>query len=274
MDSMVYLSGAAGGLGRSMAVECAQRGWDLFLTDIAEDGLERFAGALRRAYGVRVEHWACDMASYASRTALLEHIEQRGYRFRMAVNIAGVDHEGLFLEKSREQIQEILQINVLSTLDMTHALIGHRDPSLPFRILNVCSLAGMFPMPVKATYAASKRLLIDMSLALREEFRPLNATVTALCPAGMATNDVLLKSLDVQGFAGRVTTLEVPLITRRAIDCALRGKAVYVPGAVNKALLAVSRLAPVGLKTRAIAWRWRKTNRQFEKALCEPASQS
>ena len=60
------------------------------------------------------------------------------------------------------------------------------------RILNVCSMGGTFSdAPSRPFYAASKRALIDMSRALREELSPLGVTVTALCPAGMATNDVL-----------------------------------------------------------------------------------
>jgi short-subunit dehydrogenase len=44
-------------------------------------------------------------------------------------------------------------------------------------------------MPVKATYAASKRFLLDFSIVMREELRPQGITVTILCPAGMPTTD-------------------------------------------------------------------------------------
>ena len=50
-------------------------------------------------------------------------------------------------------------------------------PQSTFRIINVASLAAFLPMPVKATYAASKRFLLDFSLALREEVRELDATL-------------------------------------------------------------------------------------------------
>lgn len=267
MKSKVFISGATGGLGRSMAVECASRGWDLFLTDMNEDRLMNLAGALTSAWNVDVGYAACDMASTASRTALLETMRSRGVRLHMAINVAGLDHEGMFLEKTREQILTVLNVNVISTVDMMHSLTALRDSARTFRLVNVCSLAGMFPMPVKATYASSKRLLIDMSLALREEFKSINATVTALCPAGMATNEVLLKSLDVQGFAGRVTTLEVGHIAGKTIDAALKGKAIYIPGMINRILNAAGHLFPATFTARLIGWRWSKTNREFEKSL-------
>jgi short-subunit dehydrogenase len=265
MVSRVFISGATGGLGRCLAAECASRGWDLFLTDMHEDKLKNLAGALSSAYNVLVDWHACDMADADSRTRLLEALRERGVRLHMAINVAGLDHEGMFLEKPREQILTILNVNAVATVDMMHSLTRLRDSSRRFHIINVCSLAGMFPMPVKATYAATKRLLIDMTLALREEFKTINATVTALCPAGMATNEELLKSLDVQGFAGRITTLEVGYIAVKTIDYALKGKAVYVPGIVNRLLLGLSRLFPATFVAKLIGKRWSRTNQALSK---------
>jgi short-subunit dehydrogenase len=238
----------------------------LFLTDLDGRRLENLAGALSSAYNVSVDWHACDMADAGSRTRLLEAMRGRGVRLHMAVNVAGLDHEGPFLEQSREKILSILNVNAVSTVDMMHSLTKLRDRTRPFRLVNVCSLAGMFPMPVKATYAATKRLLIDMTLALREEFKSIGATATALCPAGMATNEELLKSLDVQGFAGRITTLEVGYIASKTIDLALKGRAVYIPGFINRALHGVSTLFPATFVARLIGKRWSKTN----KALAKP----
>jgi short-subunit dehydrogenase len=158
MKSMVYVSGATGGLGRSMAVECASRGWDLFLTDMDSTKLANLAESLSAAWNVRVSHHPCDMANEASRTELLEAMQNKGIGLHMAINVAGLDYEGLFLEKSRAQIINLLNVNVMSTVDMMHSLPAFRDKTRPFRMINVCSMAGMFPMPVKATYAASKRM--------------------------------------------------------------------------------------------------------------------
>jgi uncharacterized protein len=264
MKSCVFISGACGGLGRNFAAECALRGWDLFLTDLREDKLTNIADALSCAYGISADWCACDMADERSRTNLIEEMNKRGLRFHMALNVAGVDYEGFFLEKSRGEILSMLNINAVSTVDMMHSLTKLRDTEQRFCIINVCSLAGMFPMPVKATYAATKRLLIDMTLALREEFRSINATVTALCPAGMATTEAMFKSLDVQGLIGRITTLEVGYITSRTIELALKGKAVYIPGILNRVLHYTSKFLPPALVAYLIGRRWSRTNRALE----------
>ena len=130
---------------------------------------------------------ACDLTDPASRAALFERIRAEGLRFWALINVAGIDYEGPFYEQTRQQIRTIIRLNIEGTLEMTHALLEFRDPLTPFRIINVASLAAFYPMPVKATYAASKRFLLDFSLALREEVRELGATVTVLCPAGLPT---------------------------------------------------------------------------------------
>jgi len=177
-----------------------------------------------------------------------------------------VDYEGPFFEQSAEHIQTILRLNIKATLAMTHALLPLRSLWQPFHIINVASLAAFYPMPVKATYAASKRFLLDFSLALREELRGLGATVTALCPAGMPTNPECIQAIQAQGWAGAVTTLDTGRVAHQTLEAALAGKAVVIPGAFNRFIRAVSALLPAGLVAGWIHDRWSTTRRRREEA--------
>lgn len=47
----VMITGAAGGLGRAVAVECAKRGYNLFLTDLIESGLQYIKLGMERQFG-------------------------------------------------------------------------------------------------------------------------------------------------------------------------------------------------------------------------------
>jgi short-subunit dehydrogenase len=55
----VLITGAAGGLGRALAVECGRRGYNLFLTDVNGDGLRCIQRGLERQFGVTVTTKAC-----------------------------------------------------------------------------------------------------------------------------------------------------------------------------------------------------------------------
>jgi hypothetical protein len=256
MKPLVCITGAAGGLGKAFAVECASRGWDLFLTDLSETALSTLADGLTAAYGIEAVHRACDLTDHASRAELFEYLRDRDFKFKILINIAGLDYEGLFAERTPEQIRTILRLNIEANLEMTYSILKLRDRGQPFRVINVSSLAAFYPMPVKAMYAASKRFLLDFSMALREELRPVGGTVTALCPAGMPTTISCIRAIDAQGFAGRVTTKNVGFVAAHTIDHALKGHAVYIPGMLNRALRFLGGLFPPAVVARLIGNRW------------------
>jgi uncharacterized protein len=269
--SLVAITGATGGLGKAIAVECASRGWNLFLTDLSDITLEIFANGLRSSYGVEVITHACDLTDSASRAHLFERIRNNRLRFWMLANVAGIDHEGLFSEQTNKQICNIIRLNIEGTLEMTHALLGFRDPWKTFRIINVASMAAFYPMPVKATYAASKRFLLDFSLALREEVRYQNATVTALCPAGLPTTLECIEAIEAQGWLGHITTQDIGRVADQTLNAAIRGKSVVVPGLVNRTLQTFGSLIPAALVARLIGSRW-KSARQKRGLLKQPAA--
>lgn len=274
MKSYVLITGAAGGLGKAFAAECASRGWNVFLTDLSEQALEAAATGIERMYGVEVLHQACDLTDAASRGALWQRIDQRGLCFHMLINVAGIDYEGPFDERRTDELCTIVRLNVEATVEMSRRVLPLRDPGRTLRIINVSSLASYYPMPIKAVYAASKRFLLDFSLALNQELRASGVTVTALCPAGMPTNPICIRAIDAQGFAGWATTINVGDVASRTVDMALKGKAVVVPGLVNQTLRLLGTLVPPSIIAFAINRRWRESYRKSHAAPATPQQAS
>lgn len=259
MDSMVFISGAAGGFGRVISVECAKRGYSLFLTDVKEMQIETLRKSLQSAYNVKIETSSCDMSNMESRTILFKKMAERGLRFWMIINVAGMCYEGSFINRTRDEIASIVRVNVESTLDIIRVLLELRDDSKTLRIINVCSFAGFYSMPFMATYAATKASLINMSIALSNELSHINATVTALCPTGMPTNKESCCGIEAQGFMGRITTLNTSVIAANTINNALKGKTIYIPGFINRILYFISQLIPSTFITHAIGLRWKNS---------------
>lgn len=265
----MFISGATGGLGKAFAVECARRGWDLFLSDVDPAALEILESALERTYGIDVLQRACDLTEAEDRSSLCADLERSPCQFRGLINVAGTDFEGFFLERSREQLQTIIRLNVEATLDLTHALLAKTDPGITFRIINVSSLAAFFPMPVKATYAASKRFLLDFSLALRDELRIQGTTVTVLCPAGLPTTEKTITAIEAQGLMGQLTTQNIGSVAAGTLDAAHAGRAVYIPGRINRLVQWLGGLVPRLALSKGIGSRWRAAHRRRSLALNE-----
>lgn len=260
MESYVMITGATGGLGSAFVVDCARRGYNLFLTDRQEEGAG-FAEFISQTYQVKVRYQMCDLTSTPARTELYNTLKSEGIHFWGLINVAGMDFEGAFLERTREQILTLLQLNMVSTVDTTHNILFLRDPERRFMLINVCSLAAFIPMPYKATYAATKRFLLDFSRAIREEIKDFG-TVTALCPAGIPTTFENMQAIFAQGFWGKMTTMTAPEVAHLTVEQALRGKDVVIPGFINQVIQGLGSLTPVSLAIKMIARRWRTAQTQ------------
>jgi len=262
----VFLTGASGGLGRALANECGRRGYNLFLTDIDARGLKAIQSGLERQFGVTVTTAPCDLTAEGSVDALLRRIDSFGIRFDMLLNVAGLDCEGGFLTREGKDIARIISLNNEATLRITHAILSRRREGHPFYLLFTSSLASMYPMPLKATYAASKRFLLDIAIALREELRDRRVSVLALCPGGLATTREAMRGIAAQGFWGGATTNPLEIVSRRTVTRLERRGGIYIPGALNRALTFLGGLLPRRWVAAAIYRRWSKAQRRWKPA--------
>jgi len=246
-----------------MAIDCARRGYNLFLTDIDESALGAISAGILRRYGVQVFSQACDLTAEGAIKTLLDDAQMRGIEFDMLLNVAGIDCEGGFTERSSKELKSMIGINIEATIALTHEVLARRDKLVceglkPFYIVFVSSLASLYPMPLKAAYAASKRFLYDFAYALGSEVEHKGVRVTTLCPGGLATNEESIAGIAAQGFWGNMTTGSVEIVARQSINKVLRGKRTYIPGILNNTLGAAGKLLPRALIAWAIRRRWQK----------------
>ncbi|NCB52973.1 MAG: SDR family NAD(P)-dependent oxidoreductase [Clostridia bacterium] len=262
----VMITGASGGLGRALSAECARRGYNLFLTDINGAGLQSLRSGLERQYGVLVAAKACDLTCDGSVSALLDFTDGCGFQFDMLLNVAGVDFEGGFLERERKNVLDIVSLNIGATLRITHGVLSRRHSDRAFYLVFVSSLASMYPMPLKATYAASKRFLLDFSIALRQELRERNVKVLALCPAGLATTAEAIHGIEAQGIWGSATTNRLESVAIGTVNKALEGRSLYIPGVLNRGLYFFGKLFPRSAIAAILYNRWSKAQSKWLRA--------
>ncbi len=261
MQSVALITGAAGGVGKAFANECASRGSDLLLTDLHAPQLLALAEGMQRLHRVDAVFIPCDLTDAPSRDAFWAEVGRLGLQVHFLVNAAGVEFEGPFLERSLSEIRTLLRLNIEATVDTTHRALSQRDPARTLHVINISSLAGFYPMPLKALYSASKRFLIDFSRSLRQELRPRNVRVMALCPSGMPTNPATTRRLLAQGIIGQISMLNAGAVAARAVDEVIAGRDVYVPGVFNRFLRLLGGLLPPSIVTAFIWRRWSAARR-------------
>jgi len=253
-DPYTLITGGLGGLGSAFALECGQRGQNLFLVD-QRPSADEMLTFLQDRFPIQVQYRSCDLANDAQRAELLTQLGHSGFSFSSLINIVGREYEGAFLEKTREEILHMLHLNLEAMVDLTLGILKLRDVTRRFMLVNVASMGGFFPMPYKAVYSSTKRFIINFSLALREEVRAFS-NVTVLCPAGLPTNPESMKKIFLQGFWGRMTAQDTAVVARKTLDKAERNTPIYTPGLPNKIMVGLSHLLPERWQAAYLARRW------------------
>jgi len=255
------VTGASQGLGRAFAEALAQGGWNLVLAALPGTGLPSLAREIEQAHDISVIEVEMDLATEIGRRRLLARALEVEGGIGLLVNNVGIGFNGLFDLIPIEAQHAAVEINIQSTMSITYGLLG-RLAEAKGRILTVASLAGFYPMPLFAVYAATKSFLLNWSLALRHELEGLGVGVTVLAPGGIYTSREIREKTKSQGLSGRLSSQEPWEVAQVALRGAFKDKAIVIPGAFNRLLFALGGLVPKDLLASSIFQRWRKTLRK------------
>ncbi len=242
------VTGASSGLGREFAARLAARGHDLVLVARSRDRLEAVAEELTKAHGVTVHVLVHDLARPGAGRAVARELAERSLTVGLLVNNAGFGTAGRFEEIPAERDHDLLMVNVVALVDLTHALLPGMLERGSGAVLNVGSTAGYQPSPYLSVYSASKTFVLNFSLALRQEYRGRGIRVTALCPGPVETRFFEVVGTRNAAVAGRFTTPEP--VVRAGLKALDRDRAYVTPGLGNAVMAHLNARRPRAL----IAW--------------------
>ena len=180
------ITGAAGGIGRAIAVSLAGRGCHLALADVDEIGMAGTAD-LTREYGVRVSRHYVDVADRAAVAGFPDIVAAEHSGVDILVNNAGVAVGGTFEQVSDEDFEWLFEINFWGVVRMTRAFLPLLRASDDARVVNLSSVYGLVAPPEQAAYSASKFAVRGFSEALRHELEGSRVGVSVVHPGGIAT---------------------------------------------------------------------------------------
>lgn len=158
------VTGGRRGIGRAVAIELASRGYDVAITDLAEDA--EVSATLRaiEGHGVRSLFIASDLRALATHDDVLERLFAWCGRLDCLVNNAGIGSpvRGDLLEVSPEAFDSVLGVNLRGTFFLTQAIARHMLNSKsahPRAIVLVSSVSATMASPERSEYCLSKAAL-------------------------------------------------------------------------------------------------------------------
>ena len=181
------ITGAAGGIGRAIAVSLAGRRCHLALADIDEAGMTETSN-LARAHAVRVSRHRVDVADKVAVAELPNIVAAEHGGVDILVNNAGVALGGTFEQISAEDFEWLFEINFWGVVRMTRAFLPLLRASDDARVVNLSSVYGLIAPAEQVAYASSKFAVRGFSEALRHELQGSTVGVTVVHPAGVNTS--------------------------------------------------------------------------------------
>jgi uncharacterized protein len=216
--TFAVVTGASGGLGKAFAFELAKRKINLILISLPDEDLSGLAAALRK-FEVEVQYYETDLTRHENIQTVSEWVNSN-FEVSMLLNNAGMGGTRRFLDADFNYLNNIIQLNVMSTSLLTRELLPNLLRQEKSYILNVSSMAAFSPMGFKTVYPASKAFVHHFTRGLYQELKDTNVFVSVVNPGPMKTNKDVTERINRQGWMGKLGLLtpeEVAAISIRQL---------------------------------------------------------
>jgi NAD(P)-dependent dehydrogenase (short-subunit alcohol dehydrogenase family) len=180
------VTGAAGGLGRSIAAALCRQGAAVVLADLEAATLETLREELA-AHDGRSATVVADVTRPEDCAAMVQAALDSFGRLDVMVNNAGLRLHRPALELSADDFQKVIDVNVRGVFLGAQAAARVMVPRGSGRIINMASQYGFIAEPGRVSYITSKHAVVGLTRALAIEWAPHGVLINAVGPAFVPT---------------------------------------------------------------------------------------
>lgn len=199
-DKIVFITGAASGIGATTARAFAEQGCELVLADLDMNGLATTEKSTLET-GARVHSVSLDVADEAQFRQVADTIRDTVGIPHIVVNNAGIGVHGSFLNTPMDAVRRVIDVNLYGVYNGCHAFLPMMLEAGDDRhLVNVASMASISPMPNMSAYAASKYAVDGLTEVLALELNDSNVDVTCVHPG--VINTPIAQGTSYNGDAG------------------------------------------------------------------------
>jgi short-subunit dehydrogenase len=251
-DPLAIITGASAGIGVSLARLAAADGYRPVLVARRRAKLEELAGELSAAGAQEPLVVPLDLSTVEAPERLMDALGPDA-PVEMLLNNAGFGTWGPFAETALERTTTMLRVNITSLTAITRLLLPGMLARRRGYILNVASTAAFQPGPDMAVYYASKAYVLSFSEALSEELRGSGIRVSALCPGPTRTEFHDVAEMKDSRLMENLWWMDADRVAEIGYRALRSGRAVRVPGFINRTLTLAPRFIPRALTRRMVA---------------------
>ena len=245
----IIITGASSGIGRELAIQLAAAGAKLVITARREDRLNEVKN---ECGGAPVEIVAGDITHPETREAVIHRAHETYGGLDILINNAGATASGLFEENSPETLRKVLDLNVVSLVEMTRLALPMlkrlnqtEASAVAPMIVNLSSIVGIHGVTHYSEYCGAKAMVRVFSQSLRIELRRYGIDVLVVCPG----------STETEFFTRYIENASEPVfpphkrvspayVARRIIRAMKAGKREIIPFSLGRVMRFMDYFAP------------------------------
>ena len=205
-------------------------------------------GPEREHVGAGIEALTADLATDGGVEVVSARLADAARPVDLLVNNAGVGTMGRFFELPVDAERAEVALNVVAVLRLTHAALGPMVDRGSGGVINVSSISAYQPIPLHATYGATKAFVSSFTNAVHEELRGTGVKAMVLAPGYTRTG------FQAEGFDPKhlpdLVWQQPEEVVRAALRAYDRGRAVCVTGVLNVATVAATSVLPAGISRK------------------------
>lgn len=253
MDQYALVTGAGKGIGRSMAILLAQKGYNLLLVSRSENDLIAVSAQIKANFRVKTDYLAIDLSGAGAALRVFDWAKNLNVPVSILINNAGHGAWGNFDESDLAAQTRMMQVNMNALAEISYHFIPLLKLQQKAFILNVASTAAYQAVPTLAVYAATKAFVLSFSRALRYELKDTPVSVSCLCPGPTDTGFANAAGMDALAELAAKFNMKPEEVAVIGIKGMFDKKAEIIPGFLNKLSAVAATHAPKSLIERVTA---------------------
>lgn len=187
-NKVVIVTGGSRGIGRAIALKCAQNGADVAFTGSVRGEAMEAVEAEILALGVRCKGYASNAADFEQAHNLVEQVLADFGKIDVLINNAGIARDGLIMRMSEKQWDDVITVNLKSAFNYTHACMPHMASRRSGSIIYVSSVVGLRGNAGQCNYAASKAGMTGLAKSVAKEMGPRGIRANCIAPGFIDTD--------------------------------------------------------------------------------------
>lgn len=182
------VTGGTRGIGREIARSLAENGANIAINYRKyNDEIKSLVEELK-SFGVEVLALKCDVSNEEEVDAFIKEVKDNFGSIDILVNNAGITKDGLLLRMSGDDFNEVIDVNLKGTFNMTKSVSSAMVRQRCGKIINISSVVGVAGNAGQSNYAASKAGVIGFSKSVARELASRNINVNVIAPGYINTD--------------------------------------------------------------------------------------